>query len=126
MARVVLIIAAIIEFVFRGLPAFFGSEPVAELFNLEYIEGAVPYVHAFGAVMLCFGVMFFIGAKNPKKSRFVVDMAILRFALGVAAQLLTFVMMGSLHIFWWIHMVVDIVLVVLLLISRKQITAQVA
>lgn len=126
MARVVLIIAAIIEFVFRGLPAFFGSEPVADLFNLEYIEGAVPYVHAFGAVMLCFGVILFIGARNPKKSRFVVDMAILRFALGVAAQLLTFVMMGSLHIFWWIHMVVDIVLVVLLLISRKQITAQVA
>lgn len=126
MARVVLIIAAIIEFVFRGLPAFFGSEPVAELFNLEYIEGAVPYVHAFGAVMLCFGVMFFIGARNPKKSRLVVDMGILRFALGVAAQLLTFVMMGSLHIFWWIHMVVDIVLVILLLISRKQITAQVA
>ena len=126
MARVVLIIAAIIEFVFRGLPAFFGSKPVAELFNLEYVEGAVPYVHAFGAVMLCFGVMFFIGARNPKKSRLVVDMGILRFALGVAAQLLTFVMMGSLHIFWWIHMVVDIVLVVLLLISRKQITAQVA
>ncbi|TET80775.1 hypothetical protein E3J38_05000 [candidate division TA06 bacterium] len=126
MARVVLIIAAIIEFVFPGLPAFFGSEPVAELFNLEYIEGAVPYVHAFGAVKLCFGVMFFIGARNPKKSRLVVDMGILRFALGVAAQLLTFVMMGSLHIFWWIHMVVDIVLVVLLLISRKQITAQVA
>jgi hypothetical protein len=126
MARVVLINAAIIEFVFRGLPAFFGSEPVADLFNLEYIEGAVPYVHAFGAVMLCFGVILFIGARNPKKSRFVVDMAILRFALGVAAQLLTFVMMGSLHIFWWIHMVVDIVLVVLLLISRKQITAQVA
>ena len=126
MARVVLIIAAIIEFVFRGLPAFFGSEPVADLFNLEYVEGAVPYVHAFGAVMLCFGVMFFIGARNPKKSRLVVDMGILRFALGVAAQLLTFVMMGSLHIFWWIHMVVDIVLVVLLLISRKQITAQVA
>ena len=126
MARVVFLIAALIEFVFRGLPAFFGSEPVADLFNLEYIEGAVPYVHAFGAVMLCFGVILFIGARNPKKSRFVVDMAILRFALGVAAQLLTFVMMGSLHIFWWIHMVVDIVLVVLLLISRKQITAQVA
>lgn len=126
MATVVLIIAAIVEFVFRGLPAFFASKPVADLFRLEYIEGAVPYVHAFGAVMLCIGVMLFIGARNPKKNRLVVNMGILRFALGVIAQLLTFAMMGSLHIFWWIHMVVDIILVILLLISRRQISAQTA
>jgi len=122
MARIILIIAAIIEFVFRGLPAFFACEAIANLFGLEYIEGALPYVHAFGAVMICLGVLLFIGSRNPEKNRFIVDIGILRFSLGVIAQLMTFVMMGSLHIFWWIHMAIDIALVVLLLISRPKIS----
>jgi len=122
MARIVLLIAAIIEFVFRGLPAFFGCEAVANIFGLEYSQILLPYVHAFGAVMLCFGVLLFIASKNPRKNRLIVDIGILRFSLGVMAQLLTFVMMGSLHIFWWIHMAIDIVLVVLLLASRHKIS----
>jgi hypothetical protein len=123
MARIILIIAAVVEFVFRGLPAFFACRTVANLFGLEYIEGALPYVHAFGAVMLCLGVLLFIGSRHPEKNRLIVDIGILRFALGVIAQLFTFVMMGSLHVFWWIHMVVDITLVVLLLIARPKVTA---
>lgn len=124
MAKIVLRIAAIVEIVFRGLPAFFACEPIANLFSLEYIEGALPYVHAFGAVMLCIGILLFIASKNPGKNRLVIDIGILRFSLGVVAQLITFAMMGSLHIFWWIHMAVDIVLVILLLISRQRISAQ--
>lgn len=124
MARIVLIIAGIIEFVFRGLPAFFACEAVAILFGLEYIEGALPYVHAFGAVMLCLGVLFFIASKSPKKNRLVVDIGILRFSLGLIAQLITWVMMGSLHIFWWIHMAIDVILVGLLLASRFKISAK--
>ena len=120
MARVVLIIAAIIEFVFRGLPAFFASEAVANLFGLEYMEGFLPYVHAFGAVMLCLGVLFFLAARNPEKNRLVVDIAILRFSLGVIAQLKTRVMMGPLDIFWWVHIAIDIALVILLLASRPK------
>lgn len=125
MAKIVLLIAAIVEVVFRGLPAFFACEAVANLFGLEYIEGALPYVHAFGAVMLCIGVLLFIASKNPEKHRLIVNIGILRFSLGAVAQLITFAMIGSLHIFWWIHMAVDIILVVLLLISRRKISAQV-
>ena len=124
MASIVLVIAAIIEFVFRGLPAFFACEAVANLFGLEYIEGALPYVHAFGAVMLCLGVLLFIASKNPKKNRLVVDIGILRFSLGVIAQLITWAMMGSLHIFWWIHMAIDIILVGLLLASRLKLSVK--
>ena len=38
MTRFVLTIAAIVEFIFRGLPAFLACEAVANLFGLEYIE----------------------------------------------------------------------------------------
>ena len=122
MARVVLIIAAIIEFVFRGLPAFFGCEAVANLFGLEYIEGAVPYAHAFGAVMLCFGVLLFIASKNPEKHRLIINIGILRFSLGAVAQLTSWAIMGSMVIFWWIHIIIDIALVGLLIASRPKIS----
>ena len=117
-ARVMLLIAAAIEVVFRGLPALFGSPAVARLFNLEYMPGFIPYVHAFGAVMICLGVLFFIAAKAPEKHVLVVNIAILRFALGIGAQLGSYFQLGSLHVFWWIHMAVDVIMVVLLLLAR--------
>lgn len=122
MAKIVLIIAAIVEIVFRGLPAFFACEPIANFFDLEYIEGALPYVHGFGAVMLCIGILFIIASKNPQRNKLVIDIGILRYSLGSVAHLITFVMMGSFHIFWQIHMAVNIVLLILLFISRKQIS----
>ena len=79
MAKVVWIIAAIIEIILRGLPAFFGSKAIAELLGLEYIEGALIYVHPFGALMLVFGVMFFITSKDPVKCKFIFDMGIVRY-----------------------------------------------
>ena len=120
MARIVLFVAAVVEFLFRGLPALFANEAVAEFFRLEYIEGAVPYVHAFGAVMVCLGVLLFIGSRNPGKNRLIVDIGILRFALGIVAQSGTWVMMGSLPLFWKIHMGIDLLLVILLLVIRPQ------
>ena len=120
MAKVVLIIAAIVEFIFRGLPAFFGSKAVSGLFGLEYIEGALVYVHPFGALMLVFGVMFFIASKDPMKYKFIVDMAILRYALAVVSYFITLAMLGSLAVFWWIHLVVDVVLLVLLILARPR------
>ena len=117
-ARVMLLIAAAIEVVFRGLPALFGSPAVARLFNLEYLPGFMPYVHAFGAVMICLGVLFFIAARAPEKHVLVVNIAILRFALGIGAQLGSYFQLGSLHVFWWIHMAVDVIMVVLLLLAR--------
>ncbi|MDZ7262280.1 MAG: hypothetical protein ONB05_09285 [candidate division KSB1 bacterium] len=123
MAKIILIIAAIVEFVFRGLPAFFGSKPVADLFALEYIKEALVYVHPFGALMLVFGVMFFIAAKDPVKYKFVVDMGILRYALGFVQYFITLGMLGSLATFWWVHMVIDLVLLILLIISRPKVAA---
>ena len=120
MAKVVLIIAAIIEFIFRGLPAFFGSQATAGLFGLEYIEGALVYVHPFGALMLVFGVMFFIASKDPLKYKFIVDMGILRYALGVVSYFITLAILGSLAIFWWIHLIIDIVLLVLFILARPK------
>jgi hypothetical protein len=119
-AKVILVIAAIVEFVFRGLPAFFASAPVAKLFGLEYIPGALVYIHPFGALMLVFGVMFFLASKDPVKNRLIVDMGILRYALGLAAYVVTLVTPGSLSTFWWIHLIVDVVLLVLLVVSRPK------
>ena len=70
--------------------------------------------------MLCLGVLFFLASRNPEKNRLVVDIGILRFSLGVVAQLKTWAMMGSLDIFWWIHIAIDTVLVGLLLASRPK------
>lgn len=120
MAKTVLIIAAVIEFVFRGLPAFFASAPVAKLFGLEYIPGALVYIHPFGALMLVFGVMFFVASKDPARHRLIVDMGILRYALGIGSYIVTLVTPGSIATFWWVHLVVDVVLLVLLVASRPK------
>jgi hypothetical protein len=125
-ARPVLIIAAVVEIVFRGIPALFGSPPVARLFGLEYLTGFIPYVHAFGAVMICLGLLFWFAAKEPEKHLLVINIATLRFALGIAAQLGSFFQLGSLHVFWWIHMAIDVVLVVLLLLSRRSVVQKTA
>jgi hypothetical protein len=120
MARIVLIIAAIIEFVFRGLPGFFGSEAIANLFGLEYIEAALVYVHPMGALMLTFGVMFFLASRDSTKYKFVIDIGILRYALAIGSYIVTMVMMGSLTLFWWIHLVLDVILLVLFIVSRPR------
>jgi len=123
MARTTFMIAAIVEFVFRGIPALFGSPPVARLFNLEYLPGFIPYVHAFGAVMICLGVLFWIASKEPEKHALIVNIAIMRFTLGILAQLGSFLQLGSLHVFWWIHMAVDVVLVILFVLVRQRMRA---
>ena len=120
MAKVILIIAAFVEFVLRGLPALFGSQSIAELFGLEYIEGALYYVHPFGALMLVFGVMFFMASKDPVKFKFVIDMGILRYALAIVSYVITLLMLGSMSLFWWIHLVIDAVLLILFIISRPK------
>lgn len=124
MAKLSLLLAAIVEIVFRGIPALFGSPPVARLFGLEYLEGFIPYVHAFGAVMICLGVLFYFASKAPEKHLLVINVAILRFALGIAAQLGSYFQLGSLHVFWWVHMGIDVVLVVLLVLARSQARAR--
>ena len=125
-ARPVLLSAAIIEVIPRGLPALFGSPSVARMFNLEFLPGFIPYVHAFGAVMVCLGLLFWFAAKEPDKHLLVINIAILRFALGIAAQLGSYFQLGSLHVFWWVHMAIDVVLVVLLLLARRSVTAKAA
>jgi hypothetical protein len=120
-ARFVLVVAAAVEVVFRGIPALFGSPAVARLFSLEYLPGFIPYVHAFGAVMICLGVLFFFASKAPEKHVLIINVAILRFALGIAAQLGSYLQLGSLHVFWWIHMAADVVLVILLVLARMSV-----
>ena len=120
MARVVLLIAAFVEFVLRGLPGFFGSESIANLVGLEYIEEALVYVHPMGALMLAFGVMFFMASKNPDKYKFVIDIAILRYALVILSYVVTFLMVGTLVLFWWVHLVIDVILLVLFIMVRQQ------
>jgi len=122
MARFTLILAAVVEIVFRGIPALFGSPAVARLFNLEYPLQDINYVHAFGAVMICLGLLFFFASKAPEKHVLIVNIAILRFALGIAAQLGSYFQLRagglSMNPFWWIQMAVDVVLVVLCLSAR--------
>ena len=121
-----LIIGGVIEIVFRGIPALVGTPGIAAIFGLEYLPGFIPYVHAFGAVMITFGIMFLIASKVPERNVLVLNMAILRFFLGIVAQLWTFVQMGELHVFWWIHMIVDAILVILLLASRTKMMEKLA
>jgi hypothetical protein len=121
-ARTMLIIAAVVEVVFRGIPALFGGPAVARLFSLEYLPGFIPYVHAFGAVMICLGILFFAASRAPEKHVLVMNIAILRFALGIAAQLGSYFLLGSLPLFWWIHMAVDVALVVLVGLARASLT----
>ena len=120
MAKTVLIIAAVIEFVFRGLPAFIASAPVAKLFGLEYIPGALVYAHPFGALMLVFGVMFFVASKDPAKYKPIFGVGILRYALGLGSYIVTLVTLGSIATFWWIHLFVDLVLLILFVMSRPK------
>ena len=126
MAKRVLILAAFIEVIARGMPALFGSPAVARLFRLEYLPGFIPYVHAFGAVMICLGLLFYFAAREPEKHVLIINIAILRFALGIAAQLGSFLQLGSLHVFWWVHIAVDLIMVLLLLLARSQVVAKVA
>jgi hypothetical protein len=119
-AKVILLLAAVIEILFRGLPAFFACEPIARLFGLEYIPGALVYVHPFGAFMLVFGVMFFVASKNPARHRLIFDMGILRYALALGSYVVTLVTLGSMATFWWIHLVVDVVLLILFVAARPK------
>ena len=121
MARRVLILAAFIEVIARGIPALFGSPAVAGFFGLEWHQGFIPYVHAFGAVMICLGLLFYFAAKEPERYLLVINIAILRFGLGIAAQLGSYFQLGSLHIFWWVHIAVDLVMVLLLVLARSSV-----
>ena len=121
-----LITGAIVEIVFRGIPALIGTPEMAGVFGLEFLPGFIPYVHAFGAVMLTFGIMFLIAAKIPERHVLVINMAILRFFLGILAQLWTFIQMGELHLFWWVHMAIDVVLVLFLLAGRTKMMKKLA
>ncbi len=120
MARIVLLVAAIVEFVFRGLPAYFGAEWVSRLLGLEYIEGALVYIHPFGGLLIAFGVMFYLAFRDPEKQRFVMGMGILRYALGIGSYVVTLVMLGSIATFWWIHLVIDVILLVLFIIAKPK------
>jgi len=126
MARVSLIIGGVVEIVFRGIPALIGTPGMAAIFGLEFLPGFIPYVHAFGAVMVTFGIMFLIAAKVPERNVLVLNMAILRFFLGILAQFWTFIQMGELHLFWWIHMLVDAILVIMLLAARTKMMEKLA
>ena len=121
MARIVLILAGILEFVFRGLPAFFGSEKTSELFSLEYIEEALIYVHPYGALLIAFGLLLIIASKDPAKYRIVWDIAILRFLLGPIALLYTYFTVGLFTNFWWAHLILDLIFLILFIVARPKI-----
>jgi hypothetical protein len=129
-ARLMLVIAAVIEVVFRGIPALFGSPAVARLLNLEYPLQDINYVHAFGAVMICLGILFFVASKAPEKHILVLNIAVLRFALGIGAQLGSYFQLRAgglvMGVFWWVHMVIDVILVVLLVCARMSLRAPAA
>lgn len=126
MARFTLVLAAVVEIVFRGLPALFGTPAVARLFDLEFPWESIMYVHAFGAVMLCLGVLFYIASREPQKHLLIINIAMLRFALGIVAQLVSYIQLGSLQAFWWIHMAVDVVLVVMLIFAASSVKTMLA
>ena len=126
MARAALITGGIIEIVFRGIPALIGTPEMAGVFGLEFLPGFIPYVHAFGAVMITFGIMFLIAAKIPERNILIINMAMLRFFLGILAQFWTYIQMGELHIFWWIHMIIDALLVLWFLAARTKMMQKLA
>jgi hypothetical protein len=126
MARAALIVGGIIEIVFRGIPALVGTPEVANMLGLEYLPGFIPYVHAFGAVMIVFGVMMLIAAKVPERNVLVVNMAMLRFFMGIVAQIWTLVQMGGLEMFWWAHIIVDAIMVLWLLAARTKMMEKIA
>jgi hypothetical protein len=120
MAKIILILAGILELVVRGLPAFFGSETTAGWFGLEYIEEALIYVHPYGALLIAFGLLLIIVSKDPVKYRVVVDIAILRFVLGPIALLYTKFTVGLFTTFWWVHLALDVLFVILLILARPK------
>lgn len=120
MARLILILAGILELVFRGLPAFFGSEKIANMFGVEYIEEALIYIHPYGALLIAFGVLLLIASKDPVKNKLVVNIAILRFVLGPIALLYTYFTVGLFTTFWWVHLVLDVVFLILFIIARPK------
>jgi hypothetical protein len=120
MLRILFLIAAILEVIFRGLPALLASESIANLFGLEYIAAALVYVHPFGMLMIVFGIMFFLAYKNPVKYSIIVDIAILRYAAALVAYIVSMIKIGSLDTFWWIHLIIDVVLLVLFILSRAK------
>jgi hypothetical protein len=126
MARAALITGGILEIVARGIPAIVGTPEVAFMFGLDYDVGFIPYVHAFGAVMIVFGIMLLIAAKVPERNTLVINMAILRFFFGVLAQFWTFIQMDGLALFWWIHMVIDAIMVLWLLAARTEVMQKIA
>ena len=119
-AKIILIVAAVVEFIFRGLPAFVGSRMIANVFGLEYIEGALVYVHPFGALMLAFGVMFFVASRDPAKHKIAIDIGIVRYALAIVSYFITLAMLKSLATFWWIQLIFDVALLILLIFSRPR------
>lgn len=123
MIRIVLICAGILELVFRGLPAFFASEKIAGWFGLEYIEGAIIYIHPYGALLIAFGLLLLLVSKDAAKYRIVVDIAILRFLLGPIALLYTKFTVGLFTTFWWVHLILDVVFLVLLIMARPKTAA---
>jgi hypothetical protein len=120
MAKIILILAGVLELVFRGLPAFFASETTAGWFGLEYIEKAVIYVHPYGALLIAFGLLLIIISKDPVKYRVVMDIAILRFILGPIALLYTKFTVGLFTTFWWVHLGLDVLFVILLILARPK------
>ena len=74
----------------------------------------------FGALMLTFGVMFFLASKDPVKHRLLVDIGILRFGLGALAHIISIVGPAPYATFWLVHLIIDVVLLLLLLISRPK------
>ena len=126
MARIILILAGILELAFRGLPAFFGSEKIAGWFGVEYIEETLIYVHPHGALLIAFGLLLMMVSKDPLKYRIVVDVAILRFLLGPIALLYTYFTVGLFTTFWWVHLALDLVFFVLLIIARPKAAATAA
>jgi hypothetical protein len=83
-------------------------------------------VHAFGAVMIVLGVLFLVASKVPERNLLIVNIAILRFALGIVAQVWTYIQMHGLGLFWWINMVVDAILLLWLLGGRVQLMKKLA
>ena len=120
MAKIILILAGVLELVFRGLPAFFASETTAGWFGLEYIEKAVIYVHPYGALLIAFGLLLIIISKDPVKYRVVMDIAILRFILGPIVLLYTKFTVGLFTTFWWVHLGLDVLFVILLILARPK------
>jgi hypothetical protein len=47
-------------------------------------------------------------------------MGILRYAATALSHVVTLLMMGSLVLFWWVHLGIDVILLVLFIMVRQQ------